>query len=166
MIITVAVPRTHIVHTASLRLFDRQLASHGSSLAVAGRPFPTELRIRHTRRWGTPDSLAAAARLSDPADTVEFVYSIEANPDVWLVAGQRRGHFHAAEHETRTFPILLLPLRPGLALLPQRRHQASYLAREQRNPGRGGARLRGGLPELQRDGHGRARCPGEHGGDL
>ena len=77
-----------------------------------------ELSIKHTRRWGSPEALKSVANLPDAKAPMDFVYDIEANPDVWLVAGQRRAQFTAKEDELLTFPIMLLPLRSGNLLLP------------------------------------------------
>ncbi|KAL1602491.1 hypothetical protein SLS60_005907 [Paraconiothyrium brasiliense] len=119
MIITVSIPQTHILHTASLSLVSEQSSSsHGSPIAVVGQPLMTELSIKHTRRWCTQSSLLSAANLSNPDDTIDFVYTLEASSDTWLVAGQRRAHFTAKEDEMHKFAIMLIPLKPGTALLP------------------------------------------------
>lgn len=78
----------------------------------------TTLRISHTRRWASSTSLVSAANLDDPTDPIDFVYTIDAHPDVWLVAGQRRAHFSATEDQEHEWPIVLIPLRPGNTLLP------------------------------------------------
>ena len=78
----------------------------------------TTLRISHTRRWASPQSLILAANLSSADDAIDFVYTIDANPEVWLVAGQRKSHFSAKEDEQHEYPITLIPLKPGIALLP------------------------------------------------
>lgn len=46
------------------------------------------------------------------------MYTVEANPEIWLVAGQRRAHFSAKEGEEYTSLIMLIPLKPGNHLLP------------------------------------------------
>lgn len=78
----------------------------------------TELRIKHTRRWGSSSGLIAAANLSSPSDPIEFVYTLEANPETWLIAGQRRAHFTTKEDEEHRFPIMIIPLKAGTTLLP------------------------------------------------
>jgi hypothetical protein len=78
----------------------------------------TTLRISHTRRWASPSSLLSAANLTDVSEPIDFVYTIDANPEVWLVAGQRRAHFTAGEDEEHEWPIMLIPLKPGNTLLP------------------------------------------------
>ena len=49
---------------------------------------------------------------------MDFVYTIDANPEVWLIAGQRKSHFSAKEDEQHEYPIMLVPLKPGISLLP------------------------------------------------
>ncbi|EMD59427.1 hypothetical protein COCSADRAFT_41278 [Bipolaris sorokiniana ND90Pr] len=117
MVITVSIPQTHILHTASLTL-NSPSTTFQSPIATVGQPLMATLRISHTRRWASPSSLVSAANLNDPTDPIEFVYTIDANPEVWLVAGQRRAHFTATEDQEHEWPIVLIPLRPGNTLLP------------------------------------------------
>jgi len=77
-----------------------------------------ELSIRHTRRWGSPSSLIDLANISSPTDPIDFVYTIEANPDIWLIAGQRRAHFTARDNEECKCQVMLVPLKVGNILLP------------------------------------------------
>lgn len=119
MTITVAIPQTHIVHRASLVLtLPEESSSQGTTVAVVGRPLMAELRIKHTRRWSSPTSLMSAADISSPVHSIDFVYTLEANPEAWLIAGQRRAHFAAKEDEEHKFPVMLIPLRTGTMLLP------------------------------------------------
>jgi hypothetical protein len=106
MIITVSIPQTHILHTALLK----PMSSSTPTIAIAGQPLQTTLRVSHTRRWATPPT--------SPSEPIEFIYTLEGNPDTWLIAGQRRGHFSAHEDEVHEWPILLIPLKPGVTLLP------------------------------------------------
>jgi hypothetical protein len=78
----------------------------------------TQLSIKHTRRWGNPTSLKTLSNIVNIDDPIEFVYTVEANPEIWLVAGQRRAHFSAKEDEEYTAQIMLIPLKPGNYLLP------------------------------------------------
>ncbi|KAF2855150.1 TMEM1 family protein-like protein [Plenodomus tracheiphilus IPT5] len=118
MIITVSIPQTHILHTASLDFSSDSLTSQIPSIATVGQPIMTTLRISHTRRWAPPASLISAANLASALDPIDFVYTIEANPETWLIAGQRRVHFTASEDEKLEWPIMLIPLKPGSTLLP------------------------------------------------
>ena len=116
IIIAVDVPTLHILHTASLHLLD--LPPH-PPLAAVGQALRAELRIRHTRRWDRLHTLASAAGLAHDSDPVDFVYDVHANPDVWLVGGERRAQFAAREDEVATFALMLVPLVPGRHVLPR-----------------------------------------------
>ncbi|OAL01667.1 hypothetical protein IQ06DRAFT_375944 [Phaeosphaeriaceae sp. SRC1lsM3a] len=106
MVITVSIPQTHVLHTASLG----PLTTSSPAIATAGQPLQTTLRISHTRRWAS-----TPVHASEPID---FTYTLEANPDTWLIAGQRRAHFSAHEDQVHEWPVLLIPLKPGVMLLP------------------------------------------------
>ncbi|KAH7372031.1 trafficking protein particle complex subunit 10 [Pyrenochaeta sp. MPI-SDFR-AT-0127] len=136
MVITVSVPQTHILHTASLSFSSLSLKSTLSTVAIVGQPLMTTLRISHTRRWVAPASLISAANLSAASDPIDFVYTIEANPETWLIAGQRRAHFSANEDEQLEWPIVLIPLKPGNALLPNVEIRARI---KPKDSGKGGA---------------------------
>ncbi|KAK5143460.1 hypothetical protein LTR04_001888, partial [Oleoguttula sp. CCFEE 6159] len=117
--ITVEVPRVHIVHTATLHLPNLDgTSSRTPPIAALGQTLVAELRISHSRRWDSSDSLKTAAELNTASDPVEFVYEIQANTDVWLVGGQRRAQFEAREDEEKTFAVMLMPLKDGHHLLP------------------------------------------------
>lgn len=115
MIITVSIPQVHILHTASLNL---EPLSHPSKLAIVGQPLRATLRVSHTRRWASTTSLIAAANLASPVDPINFVFTLDASPDQWLIAGQRRALFTVVEDEVKEFAIMLIPLKAGNALLP------------------------------------------------
>lgn len=115
MIITVSIPQTHILHTASLNLTP---SSPSPPILTTGHPIHATLQISHTRHWAAPSSLLSAANLSSPIDSIDFIYTLDAPPDQWLIAGQRRAHFIATENEVQTFPLVLIPLKAGTTLLP------------------------------------------------
>jgi hypothetical protein len=115
MVITVSIPQVHILHTASLDLVS---LSHPSKTAIVGQPLQATLHISHTRRWASTTSLVAAANLASAEDPIDFVYTLDASPDQWLIAGQRRALFTVAEDEVKEFTIVLIPLKAGNALLP------------------------------------------------
>ncbi|KAF2016610.1 TMEM1 family protein-like protein [Aaosphaeria arxii CBS 175.79] len=119
IIISVAIPQTHIVHTVSLTpVSAEQPSPYATTIAEVGQPFLTHLRIKHTRKWGSPESLTSLANLKSPTDPIEFVYAIEANPEIWLVAGQRRAHLTVRENEEFKTPIMLVPLKAGHTMMP------------------------------------------------
>ncbi|KAL9097782.1 MAG: hypothetical protein Q9165_000108 [Trypethelium subeluteriae] len=120
IIIAVDVPTIQVLHTASLSL--PNLSSPNSAqppLAAVGQAVRADLHIRHTRHWDRNDTLASTANLSHPSDPLDFVYEIHANPDIWLLGGERRAHFSSREGETKTFALMLIPLVPGRHLLPR-----------------------------------------------
>ncbi|KAF2024585.1 hypothetical protein EK21DRAFT_104558 [Setomelanomma holmii] len=114
IIITVSIPQTHILHTASLTPPSRSV----HTIATAGQPLPITLGISHTRHWASPSSLVSAANLSSPNEPIDFTYTLEAAHDTWLIAGQRKAHFSAREGEVHEWPVLLIPLKTGVVLLP------------------------------------------------
>jgi len=114
MVITVSIPSTHVLHTASLK----PTLLSAPSIAICGQPLQTTLRVSHTRHWTSPSALVSAANIISATDPIEFICTLEANQETWLVAGQRRMQFSAREDTVHEWPILLIPLKPGVALLP------------------------------------------------
>lgn len=115
IVIPVEVPEIQVVHTAELRLSttDSNMSTH----AAVGHMIPAELILHHTRRWcshqtETQDSSGGGG------GQLEFAYELHVNQDQWLIGGRRRGHFTAAEGETKKFAIMLLPQKAGYLLLP------------------------------------------------
>ena len=78
-----------VVITARLDLSEGLSESEEASIATIDQALPAELVIKHSRYWASgPDSV--------PADeAIEIAYEIQANPDNWLVGGQRKAHFLA-----------------------------------------------------------------------
>ena len=101
--VPVEIPHLQILHTAYLRPLTT------SPHIALDQALAAELTISHTRRWGTDTT---------PAEPLEFVYEITAPPDTWLIGGQRKAHFSAAEDENVKFGLLLLPQRTGHLLFP------------------------------------------------
>ena len=80
-----------IVHTARLRLLDGDDEKpSGLSSAAVGQVVRADLTIRHTRKWGIYGSFTD---IHDRA--LDFYYEIHANPDMWLIGGQKKAHFTA-----------------------------------------------------------------------
>jgi len=81
-----------------------------------------ELVMSHTCEWDKPDSVRAEGPPNSDgpyaSNTLEFSYELHANPDVWLIGGRRRGNFMSKPGTVETFPVMLLPQRPGHLLLP------------------------------------------------
>ncbi|KAJ9665420.1 hypothetical protein H2201_004498 [Coniosporium apollinis] len=119
VVVTVTLPKAHVVHTARLHLLNQEQASSRTPPTVAvGEPLMAMLCVKHTRQWNSPSATKTAAGLADASDPIEFTYTIDAQPDTWLIGGQRRAHFSARENEPKGFPVMLIPLRPGNLLLP------------------------------------------------
>lgn len=106
--LSVEVPTVDILHTVTLHLSSDELVK----VLVIGRPIPALLTIRHTRRW-------AAAELASDA-TLAFAYTIDAPTDgPWLVAGPKRSRFnYKSDNEETKISLVLVPLKPGMHLLP------------------------------------------------
>ena len=78
----------HVVHTACLRLFPDLLKD--SCLIAVGQGVLAELKVKHSRRWDT-----RGERQHDAGEALVFHCIIDANPDTWLIGGQRRVQFTA-----------------------------------------------------------------------
>ncbi|THY07333.1 hypothetical protein D6C89_00384 [Aureobasidium pullulans] len=106
--LSVEVPTVDVLHTVTVHLDSKD----SSDAVIIGRPLPATLTIKHTRRWAStaPASNAPLA----------FSYTIDTPVDgPWLVAGPKRSRFNfkADEEETKV-SLVLVPLRPGMHLLP------------------------------------------------
>jgi hypothetical protein len=111
IVITVPLPRLHVLQTANLLL-----CTESSAVAVVGRPLFASLRLHHTRRWDSPGSLEV--KLAASNSPLEFMYNVDAPADMWLVGGRKRGRFSAQENEEKDWEIFLVPLKTGKLLLP------------------------------------------------
>lgn len=109
--IAVPLPRMNVVHTASLVL------PGNSTLVSQGALVPATISITHTRRWNSPSTIASVTTASAEAP-LDFILEVDGPADTWLIGGQRRTRFSASEGETKTFSIMLIPLRTGRLLMP------------------------------------------------
>lgn len=99
IIIPVEIPSVSVVHTVKLRLIPVDHGGQSSvALAAIGQIMGANLEIKHTRRWDTTD--VTEATLQAAQKPLHFSYEVQANPDSWLVAGRRKGHFHAKVCQT------------------------------------------------------------------
>lgn len=108
--ITVPVPRLPVLHAAKL-----WLPPNPSHIFTTGSLISAKLSIVHTRRW---DCLEAFESLESADGALDFVFELDAPPDIWLIAGQRRTRFSAKEDEVLNWDILLMPLKAGRIFLP------------------------------------------------
>jgi hypothetical protein len=106
--LSVEVPTVDVLHTVTLHLG----SDDSKKSYIIGRPVPAILTIKHTRRW-------AAAELAS-GEPLTFAYTIDAPSDgPWLVAGPKRSRFEYKPDEEETkISLVLVPLRPGMHLLP------------------------------------------------
>lgn len=119
--IVVDVPNVDFVHSASLTWTGPTLpAGQTSNILPLGQAINAVLRLRHTDVWSarsvykTPVSRTAEAK----DEGKKFVFDMHAEPDTWLIGGQRRAHFTVQPGEERTFHLMLVPLRLGPCTLP------------------------------------------------
>lgn len=106
--LSVEVPTVDVLHTVTLHLDN----DDSTKSVVIGRPIAATLAIKHTTRW-------ASAQLT--VDTpLSFSYTIDAPTDgPWLVAGPKRSRFtYKPDEEETKISLVLVPLRPGMHLLP------------------------------------------------
>jgi hypothetical protein len=109
--ITVPVPRLPVLHTAKL-----SLPKEPSQIFTTGSLINAQLSIVHTRRWDSPNVFESLSQ--SPDGPLDFAFELDAPPDTWLIAGQRRTKFAAKENEALTWDILLMPLKAGRIFLP------------------------------------------------
>ena len=106
--LSVEVPTVDVLHTVTFHLG----SNDSTNVIVIGRPMSVTLTIKHTTRW------AAAEPASN--SPLAFTYTIDAPSDgPWLVAGPKRSHFNYKPDEEETkISLVLVPLKPGMHLLP------------------------------------------------
>ena len=115
MVIPVDVPNVDFVHDASLLIIrdEKSIYPRGTEIYTLGKPLRVRLNIITTNNWRT-----RAIANDTPEESHAFVYDIQADPDAWLVGGQKRGHLTASSNIEHTFDALLIPLRLGPLQLP------------------------------------------------
>lgn len=136
----VDVPRVDSVHQVSLSLMGQQ-EQHQNDLpiTVLGEPVKAKLTVKYSRNWSNRTIFEGVGNDGEHHDqqAKRFVLDIQADPDSWLVGGQRRGHFEANDGDTLSFDIILVPLKLGLQPLPNvdiQVEQANGEAESSNNP--------------------------------
>ena len=86
LVVPVDMAEMKVVHKAQLDLLNDPAQTTISTYHGQGRAMQAELAIEHTRHWGF-DSMD-----DKPLD---FYFEMQANPDAWLVGGQRSARFSA-----------------------------------------------------------------------
>ena len=117
--ISVDVPRVDYVHEVSLSLLNEERAiAYDPWIVNLGEPIQVRLTTVMTSNWSNA-VVFQSTRDGKPNETnAEFTLDIHADPDFWLVGGQRRTHFTARPGIEATFGVLLIPLRLGFQSLP------------------------------------------------
>ena len=85
--VPVEIPQMQVVHTARLRRLVEPSDSPQLDSIPIGQGIPMELAISHTRSWDGEQLRRAEGQ------TLDFCFEVQANPEVWIVGGQRRAHF-------------------------------------------------------------------------
>ena len=79
----------HVIHTARLRVGDMSRSSRSEPLLVGlGDAIPAELVLRSSYIWDSRE--IAKDGLSEE---YHFCYEFEANPEIWIIGGQRKAYF-------------------------------------------------------------------------
>ena len=116
--ISVDIPRVDFVHRVSLSFQgERKYPQNDPQIVVLGQPVKARLAISNTRNWSN-EAIFGAIRSGESNSLKRFYFDVQAEPDSWLVGGQRRGHFKASNNVESTFDIVLIPLKLGLLPLP------------------------------------------------
>jgi len=113
LIVPVGIPQVHVVHTARLRPFIKPESPRSDLHTLAiGQGLPMELIITHTRKWHSD------SRQEADSQPLDFIYEVQANPDIWLIGGQRKAHFSARADQPMRVSLLLYPQTMGLLMYP------------------------------------------------
>ena len=103
--VPVEIPQMQVVHTARLRRLAEPSDSPRRDSVPIGQGIPMELTISHTRSWDTEQLREREGQALD------FCFEVQADPEVWIVGGQRRAHFSSQvsnHHEQDRVYMLIL----------------------------------------------------------
>ncbi|KAL8668749.1 MAG: hypothetical protein Q9168_006635 [Polycauliona sp. 1 TL-2023] len=106
------IPEIPVVVTGRLKTFGSGGGPGEGRYAAMDQSLLAELSLSYSRHWSKNTNLASED------NTVSITYEVQADPDAWLVGGQRKGHFTAKEGDLSRFPIILLPQKMGHLLYP------------------------------------------------
>jgi hypothetical protein len=129
--LAVEIPNVDVAFSVSVTLLEPGLAGEAGLDRVVklGRPIKAELRISYARAWSAETVFGTQPGGKDQRGC-EFFLDVQAEPDIWVVAGSKKKHFtipqvtDEASGEVIAFPIVLVPLRLGSHALPQLNVQA------------------------------------------
>nr|POE93055.1 hypothetical protein CFP56_64162 [Quercus suber] len=120
--IVVDVPTVDFVHRASLSLLDPPASSTSDpSVFRLGQSIHAEVRLQHTDAWSTKrisGSKPSPSTTTAATPAKAFVFEILADPETWLIDGQRRARFTLSPGEQHISPIVLVPMKLGFCALP------------------------------------------------
>ncbi|KAG9242133.1 TMEM1 family protein-like protein [Calycina marina] len=128
--IPVEIPSVTAVHTADIKILGDALKS---GVVPHSQPIPASLTINWTKIWDTKaqqEQLATLPRI----EHIDFVYELSAPADMWLIGGQRKGHFRLPGDQmeskgTLSFPLVLIPVREGFLPYPSLEIQPSFITK-------------------------------------
>ncbi|KAL8867365.1 MAG: hypothetical protein Q9174_005712 [Haloplaca sp. 1 TL-2023] len=109
--VPVEIPTVPAVFTAWLDIQGYSTGDGEYRSAPADQPLLANLSILWSRYWDID------ARHPDD-EPLHITCEIDANPDVWLIGGQRKIHFSAKPAEETKIPIILLPQKSGHLFYP------------------------------------------------
>jgi len=114
LLIDVEIPRVDIVHKATLVLpKDSLYSKHFPPIMGIAEPVSAQVRIVSTDVWGRRNAQ------KDLASSTKFMFEITADPETWLIGGQRRVMFTYETEREQIFDVLLIPLKTGICPVPQ-----------------------------------------------
>ena len=117
--ISVDVPRVDYVHQVSLSILEQgNAASREPQILILGVPVQARLVVASTRNWSNAAIGQSDQNEEHQKSEADFLVDIHAEPDYWLVGGQRRARFTARSDVESSFDVMLIPLRLGLQHLP------------------------------------------------
>ena len=97
--VPVELPEVKVLHKAQLHLFNETVLTQASSICGSqGQAILAELSIEQSRQW---------AHEPTHDTSWEFHFEVHADPDAWLVGGQRSGRFSAKASRLCIWPKFL-----------------------------------------------------------
>ena len=101
--VPVDIPEMQVVHTARLKRIKKPSASSQIDTVPIGEGVAMELTLTHTRIWSDGEKQGQGTQALD------FCFEIPANPEMWIIGGQKRVHF-SAQVSIAMRPFMLLYL--------------------------------------------------------
>lgn len=83
------IPEIPIVVTGRLETFNCGGGPGEGRFAAMDHSLLAELSLSYSRHW------SKSTDVTSENDALNITYEVQASPDVWLIGGQRKGHFSA-----------------------------------------------------------------------